>query len=95
MERREMREIARTSQFKKDFKKLARSGRYDLNELLDVIEMLSLGKLLPEQCEDHPLSGEWKDHRDCHIRPDWLLIYCLEPDRLTLVRTGTHSALYK
>jgi mRNA interferase YafQ len=90
-----MREIVQTSRFKSDFKKLARSGRHDIDELLIVIEMLAGGKSLPEKFQDHPLSGEWQDHRDCHIRPDWLLIYRLEPGRLILVRSGSHSALYK
>ena len=90
-----MREIVQTSRFKSDLKKLARSGRHDVNELLAVIEMLASDKLLPEKYKDHPLSGEWQDHRDCHIRPDWLLIYRLEPGSLILVRSGSHSALYK
>jgi mRNA interferase YafQ len=90
-----MREIVQASRFKSDLKKLARSGRHDVNELLAVIEMLAGDKLLPEKYKDHPLSGEWQDHRDCHIRYDWLLIYRLEPDRLILVRSGSHSALYK
>jgi mRNA interferase YafQ len=90
-----MREIAQTSRFKSDLKKLTRSGRYDVDELLSVIEMLAGDKSLPEKYKDHPLFGEWQDHRDCHIRPDWLLIYRLEPGRLILVRSGSHSALYK
>jgi mRNA interferase YafQ len=90
-----MREIVQTSRFKSDLKKLARSGRHDVNELLAVIEMLACGKSLPEKFMDHPLSGEWRDCRDCHIRPDWLLIYRLEPGRLVLVRSGSHAALYK
>ena len=90
-----MREIAQTSRFKSDLKKLARSGRHDIKELLAVIEMLACDKVLPEKFKDHALSGEWKDHRDCHIRPDWLLIYRLEPGRLILVSSGSHAALYK
>jgi len=90
-----MREIVQTSRFKSDLKKLARSGRYDVDELLDVVESLAGGKPLPDRLMDHPLAGEWRDHRDCHIRPDWLLIYRLEPDRVVLVRTGSHSELYK
>jgi mRNA interferase YafQ len=90
-----MREIVQTSRFKSDLKKLARSGRYDVDELLVVIEMLACGKPLPIKFKDHPLSGEWQDHRDCHIRPDWLLIYRLEPGRLILVRSGSHAVLYK
>lgn len=89
-----MRKIALTSHFKSDLKKLARSGSHDLKELLAVIEMLASDKRLPEKYMDHPLHGECLDHRDCHIRPDWLLIYRLEPGRLILVRSGSHAALY-
>jgi len=90
-----MRETRQTSQFKKDLKKLAKSGKFDLNELLEIIKDLTEDKSLPERFQDHPLSGKWKDHRDCHIRPDWILIYKLEPGKLILVRSGTHSELFK
>jgi len=90
-----MREIAQTSRFKSDLKKLARSGRHDLKGLLAVIEILTSDKPLPEKYMYHPLHGECRDHRDCHIRPDWLLIYRLEPGRLILIRSGSHSALYE
>ena len=90
-----MREIEQTSQFKKDLKKLAKSGKFKIRELLEVIEKLAKDISLPEKNQDHPLSGSWKDHRDCHIRPDWILIYKLEPEKLILVRSGSHSALFK
>lgn len=90
-----MRETRQTSQFKKDLKKLAKSGKFDLNELLEIIKDLAEDKFLPEKFQDHPLSGKWKDHRDCHIRPDWILIYKLEPGKLILVRSGTHPELFK
>ncbi len=90
-----MRETRQTSQFKKDLKKLAKSGKFNLNELLEIITDLIEDKSLPERFQDHPLSGKWKDHRDCHIRPDWILIYKLEPGKLILVRSGTHSELFK
>jgi mRNA interferase YafQ len=90
-----MREIARTSHFKNDLKKLVRSGRHDLKELLAVIEMLAADRQLPEKYLDHPLSGECLDYRDCHIHYDWLLIYRLETGRLILVRSGSHAELYK
>ena len=89
-----MREIARTSQFKKDFKKLAKSEKHTPGELFTVIKMLAGDQPLPEKYQDHPLTGNWKDHRECHIRPDWLLIYKSEPDRLILVRSGSHSELF-
>jgi len=90
-----MREIRQTSQFKKDLKKLAKSGKYKIGELTKIIKMLAEDKSLPESAKDHPLSGNWNDHRDRHIRPDWILVYKLEPGRLILVRTGSHAELFK
>jgi mRNA interferase YafQ len=90
-----MREIRQTSQFKKDLKKLAKSGKYTISELTEIIKTLAEDKSLPESAKDHPLSGKWNDHRDCHIRPDWILIYKLDPGRLILVRSGSHSELFK
>jgi mRNA interferase YafQ len=74
---------------------MVHSGHYDLQELLAVVEMLAEGGPLPEKYLDHPLGGECRDYRDCHIRFDWLLLYRLEPGRLLLVRTGSHSELYR
>ena len=72
--------------------------RFDLNiDLLDdIIRALSRGDTLPEKNKDHALSGDWIGHRECHIQPDWLLIYRIENDILvlTLARTGTHSDLF-
>ncbi|MEN8155114.1 MAG: type II toxin-antitoxin system YafQ family toxin [Acidobacteriota bacterium] len=89
-----MRKIEETSQFKKDLKKLANSGKYNPDELLVVIGMLAKDILLPKKYHDHSLAGSWKDHRDCHIRPDWILIYKLELEKLILIRTGSHSTLF-
>lgn len=66
-----------------------------MQELLVVVEMLAAGSQLPEKCLDHPLSGECRGYRECHIRFDWLLVYRLEPGRLLLVRTGSHAELYR
>ncbi len=66
-----------------------------MQELLAVVEMLAAGGPMPEKYLDHPLAGECTDYRDCHIRFDWLLLYRREPGRLLLVRTGSHSELYK
>jgi mRNA interferase YafQ len=90
-----MREIARTTHFRNDLKKLTHSGRNDLLELLVAVEMLAAGSQLPGKYLDHPLSGECRGYRECHIRFDRLLIYRLEPGRLILVRTGSHAELYK
>ena len=66
-------------------------------ELLDnIIRKLSCGEMLPEKNRDHALTGDWVGHRECHILPDWLLVYRVEDDILvlTLARTGTHSDLF-
>lgn len=83
-----------TSRFKHDYK-LAIKRHLDIRLLDEVIEMLAMGQALPERCKDHDLSGNWTGHRECHVLPDWLLIYRIEEDVLvlTLVRTGTHSDL--
>lgn len=90
-----MREIVRTSQFKSDLKRLAKSSKYSIDELLAIVEKLANNISLPVKNCDHPLTGKWKDYRDCHIRPDWLLIYQLESEKLTLVRTGSHAELFR
>lgn len=85
-------EIARTTQFKKDYKLATKRG-LDISLLKDVITKLANGEALPPEYHDHGLSGNWSDHRECHILPDWLLIYRIENDVLvlSLTRTGTHS----
>lgn len=90
-----MREIRETGGFKRDIKRVARSGRHDLTELLKVVSALAQDIPLEPRHRDHTLTGNWRDHRECHIKPDWLLVYRLEPSVLTLVRTGTHSELFK
>lgn len=84
-----------TSQFKKDLKLAKRRG-LDETKFVNVLEILADGECLPEQYHDHALSGVWSKHRECHIEPDWLLIYFLVEDTLilTLVRTGSHSDLF-
>ena len=84
-----------TSQFKKDYKRAIKRG-LNIRLLQDVITTLAMGEILPEKNKDHSLSGNWSGHRECHIEPDWLLIYYYEKDVLvlTLARTGTHSDLF-
>ena len=84
-----------TSQFKKDYK-LAMKRGLDISLLEDIIAKLALGESPPEKNRDHALSGNWTGYRECHILPDWLLIYKLEDNVLilTLARTGTHSNLF-
>ena len=92
-----MRTIKYTTRFKRDYK-CECAGRYrtTLNDaLLQVVKLLANDKPLAPRNYDHPLSGNWKDHRDCHIRPDLILIY-RKPDAetLELVRLGSHSGLF-
>lgn len=89
-----MRQIVQTAQFKTDLKKVARSGHHQVSELLKIANALASDELLAAKHRDHALLGRWGHHRECHIRPDWLLIYKLEPGRLILVRTGSHSDLF-
>ena len=85
------------SQFKKDYK-LAQKRGYDLSKLDEVVLLLAKGEPLPERNRDHALvdSRLYKGMRECHIEPDWLLIYKIFEDRLILelLRTGTHSDLF-
>lgn len=83
-----------TSQFKKDYKRISKQNK-DLSKLRTVIETLVAGQILEPKYKDHQLSGNWKDHRDCHIEPDWILIYQITSDDLYLERTGSHSELFK
>jgi addiction module toxin component, YafQ family/addiction module toxin, RelE/StbE family len=89
-----MREIIQTKQFKKDYKKIASSGRYSLKDFLTVVERLAQDESLPDKYRDHGLVGEWKGCKECHIKPDWLLIYQKDDKTLILVRTGSHSDLF-
>ncbi len=84
-----------TSVFKKDYK-LAIKRNKDISLLDDIITKLSDGEELPPNNKDHELTGNWKGYRECHIQPDWLLIYKIENGilALTLTRTGTHSDLF-
>ena len=91
-----MRTIERTSQFKRDYKREAKGPHRATLErdLIEILQVLAQDELLSEKYRDHALTGDWKDHRDCHIKPDLILIY-RKPDaeRLQLVRLGSHSEL--
>lgn len=80
---------------KKDAKLMKKRGK-DMSKLTDVLDLLAAGKLLPPNFKDHQLTGDMKDFRECHIEPDWLLIYQFHDDVLILTATGTgtHSDLF-
>ncbi len=84
-----------TTQFKKDYK-LAMKRGLDIRLLENVIADLAMGTPLSEKNRDHALSGNWAGYRECHVQPNWLLIYRVDGDVLvlTLSRTGSHSDLF-
>ena len=88
-------DIVWTNQFKKDYK-LAIKRHLNIELLDDIIRKLAGGEQLPEKNKDHALIGNWSKYRECHIEPNWLLVYRIEEDLLvlTLARTGTHSDLF-
>lgn len=83
-----------TTQFKKDYKRIKRQNK-KTEKLENVIKLLLSGRELEPQYKDHPLIGKWKGHRDCHVEPDWLLIYRITADDLYLERTGSHAELFR
>ncbi|MDR0828530.1 MAG: type II toxin-antitoxin system YafQ family toxin [Prevotellaceae bacterium] len=90
-----MYEIIYSKQFKKDYK-LAVKRNLDIAALHSVITLLANGKTLPSKNKDHALKGEYYGYRECHIQPDWLLMYRINETQLELLlsRTGTHSDLF-
>lgn len=85
-----------SKQFERDMKRIKRRG-YDIRKLREVIELLATTSVLPAKYKDHALSGNKLGMRDCHITPDWLLLYIRKDMELILVlqRTGTHSDLFE
>ena len=85
-----------TTQFKKDYKLAKRRG-LNIKLLQEIVKKLAMGEMLDDSYKDHALSGKWIGYRECHIQPDWLLIYHINKDVLvlTISRTGTHSDLFK
>ena len=96
MDELELLELKQTTQFKKDLRRMSKRG-VDMDLLDEVIMLLRERKPLPQKYNDHPLTGNWAGHRDCHIQPDWLLIYRIDNDALilTATRTGSHSDIFQ
>jgi len=90
-----MLDLVLSNRFRKDMK-LARKRGYDMNLLEDVVSKLQRQESLPEKNRDHALSGDYAGFRECHIQPDWLLVYRIDEGELLLFlsRTGTHSDLF-
>ena len=89
-------EIIYTNQFKRDLKKAKKQNK-NLDRLFEVVEKLANGEIFEAQYRDHALTGNYKDSRECHIEPDWLLIYEIKNETLVLLlsRVGSHSELFK
>lgn len=87
--------IKPTTRFQKDVKRVQKRG-YDMSLLTEIIKKLAAGETLPEKNKDHSLGGEYAGCQECHITPDWLLVYEVDGDALILylTRTGTHSDLF-
>ena len=89
-----MKALYETSQFRKDLKRLKKQGK-QIQKLKDVVRRIAGDEDMEIRHRDHALTGRWSGSRDCHIEPDWLLIYRKEPGALYLERTGSHSDLFK
>lgn len=83
-----------TKKFKKDLEKIKKQDK-DISKLKNILSILQSNNVLPIKNKDHQLKGRLKEFRECHIEPDWLLMYKIENDILMLVRTGSHSDLFE
>ena len=85
-----------STRFRRDLRRMRRRGK-DIDSLKAVVRQLVQEQPLAERCRDHPLIGDWSGYRECHVEPDWLLIYKVDrrAATLTLVRTGTHADLFR
>ena len=86
-----MLELQLSNQFKKDIKKLQKSGNNDFEEFNKVLKLLCQQIILPLKYKNHKLSGKYKEYFDCHIKDNWILIYKIDNNVLKLARTGTHN----
>jgi mRNA interferase YafQ len=89
-----MKRVSQTKQFHRDVKRMRKRGK-ELSKLQDLVCLLAEGKTLSPQHRDHPLVGAWVPSRDCHVEPDWILIYTPGLETLLLERTGTHADLFR
>jgi mRNA interferase YafQ len=89
-----MKRLSQTTQFSRDVRRMRKRGK-DLDKLKGIVRLLATGTELPAKHRDHPLVGAWSPSRDCHVEPDWILIYTADAQSLRLERTGTHAELFK
>jgi mRNA interferase YafQ len=83
-----------TTAFEKDLRRVEKQGR-DLDKLEEIVNLLQAQQPLPPRCRPHALRGVWAGHRDCHVQPDWVLLYKMTETALILVRTGSHAELFE
>ena len=83
-----------TTVFERDLRRVEKQGK-DLDKLEEVVTLLQAQQPLPPRCRPHTLRGNWVGHRDCHVQPDWLLLYRVTETELILVRTGSHAELFE
>ena len=86
--------IRPTTRFKKDLLKASKQGK-NIQKLQEILEKLATPEPLPPRYRDHKLKGEWRDFRECHIEPDWLLIYTITDFELRPARLGAHAELFE
>ena len=89
-----MKKLSQTKQFVRDVKRMHRRGK-DIDKLKAVVSQLAQGRALAAKHRDHALTGMWKHYHDCHIEPDWVLIYSMDRNNFRLERTGSHSDLFE
>jgi mRNA interferase YafQ len=89
-----MRDIRESRRFRRDLRRMRQQGK-DLSKLYDVVETLARGEDLDARHRPHPLTGDWRPFWDCHIEPDWLLIYRVQDGFVELYRTGNHDDLFE
>ena len=86
-------ELRTTTAFERDLRRVNKQGK-DLDKLEMIVNTLQAREQLPARCHPHPLRGSWAGHWDCHVEPDWLLLYRVTNEALILVRTGSHAELF-
>ncbi|MGF1620417.1 MAG: type II toxin-antitoxin system YafQ family toxin [Rhodomicrobiaceae bacterium] len=89
-----MKSLRLTTRFRRDLKRIERRG-LKFNRLTSIVDALRADRTLPPRNRDHTLTGDWQDCRECHIAPDWLLIYQTTDEEVILIRTGSHADLFE
>jgi mRNA interferase YafQ len=89
-----MLKVHSTKAFRQDFKRMFKAGK-DMQKLLDLMQLLEQERPLEKSYQNHSLQGIWKNYQECHIAPNWLLVYRIDGDILTFARTGSHSDIFQ